>query len=146
MKKYLIISLLSLFFVFVSCNNDDDTPPTCGCDSKTINDVSVAEVDNLVATIGYRHNEEFYSAYDVEYNNHFMIVVRTSEPSNLIWIIVVCNEDFLNNEFDYLKEETYEGERPQIAFSGKLKKICYIPPSNASYSFDLVKLTSIEAL
>ncbi|HLV38115.1 hypothetical protein [Xanthomarina sp.] len=45
------------FLVLISsnCDKDGDTPPDCGCNSETLEEMSVLEEDNLVATIGYKN-------------------------------------------------------------------------------------------
>jgi len=77
-------------------------------------------------------------------NDHFWIGIS---PENCLYckdIMIVCNESFLNGQFDYLKNDI--NEPAQINFSGEIKKICKRVANIPEYSYYRVVLTSIEKL
>jgi len=141
MKKLFTLLMISLTLVLNSCDKDDDSPKDCGCNSETIEEITVLEEDNLVATISYKIQLD---TGDTHYNDKFWIGVSFENCPTCIDVMIVCNENFLNGEFDYLKTNT--DEFAQIHFSGNIKKICNRPPNVADYSYYRIVLTSIEKL
>jgi hypothetical protein len=140
MKKLFTLLMISLTFVLNSCNKDDDEPSDCGCNSETLEEIIVADEDNLNATISYLGSDPLYPYY----NDHFWIGLSYPDCVNCLDVMIVCNEGFLNGEFDYLKNDSHE--QAQIVFTGKIKKICNRPSSVADYSYYRIVLTSIEKL
>lgn len=142
MKKLLPFILIILIFANTSCNNDDDDEPSdCGCNSETIEEITVIDEDNLVATIGYKTQLDPSDDY---YVDHFWIGISPENCSYCKDIMIVCNESFLNGQFDYLKDDI--NERAPINFSGNIKKICKRLTNVADYSYYRIVLTSIEKL
>ncbi len=129
MKKQLPLIYLFLIFLFIGCNNED--MPTCGCDSKI--QTTIPESANLIGQISYKTQidplDDYYNnTFWIGYNNHRMII---------------CNEDFLNDEFDDLK---ISGETAEVQFSGYLKEVCKRKIDIAEVTYQRIILTSIQRL
>lgn len=131
-----IICCLAVTLFFNSCNKDD-TPPDCGCNSETSH--TITESDNLIGEMYYKTQSD--NPLDIYYNNLFKIIYTEENCSNCIHSMIVCNEDFMNNEFDYIKSS---GEIVEVKFSGHLKSVCDRRNNPADYTFNRIILTSIE--
>lgn len=104
-----LISLLLIIVVFFSSCSSDDTPPDCGCKSET--NYTITESDSLIGEMYYKSENSTY------YNNLYWIVFSEGGYSNSASHMIVCNEYFLNNEFDDIKNS---GETVEVKFSGDL--------------------------
>ena len=125
----LIISIL-----FSGCKKDDDNPPPdCGCYSET--NFTIPESNDLVAEMHFKSQDGTY------YNNLYWIVYTEEDCSNCASSMIVCNEDFLNNAFEDIKDS---GETVEVKFSGNLKSICDKRNNPAGYTLNRIILTSIE--
>ena len=133
---YTVICCLGFTILFNGCK-DDDTPPDCGCESETR--TTIPESVNLIGQIAYKTQ---INPQDDYYSNTFWIGYTEQNCSNCIHHMIVCNEDFLGNEFDDI---IVSGEVVEVKFSGNLKKICELPVAFlADETFENIKLTSIE--
>jgi len=131
---YLSITALTL----ISCKNNDDTPPDCGCGSETR--TTIPESANLVGRIVFKTQN--YST-DTYYNNHYWITYIEKTCSNCIHRMIICNEDILGNDFVDLLNLP-QGEYVEVNFSGFLKEICQKRFAPADVTFERIILTSIE--
>ncbi|GGG36091.1 hypothetical protein GCM10010976_04740 [Bizionia arctica] len=120
--------------LFISCDKNDDEPSDCGCNSET--NYTITETDSLIGKIYYRSQNSTY-------NNLYSIIYKEVQYSNSSTFMIVCNEDFLNNEFEDIKNS---GESVEVKFSGDLKSICEKPNGPADISYYRIILTSIERL
>jgi hypothetical protein len=127
----LIYLSIIIFILFSACEDEDDTPKDCGCSSET--NYTITETDSLIGEIYFRS-----STY---YSNLYSIVYKEEGYSNSSTHMIVCNEDFLNNEFEDIKNS---GGSVEVKFSGDLKSICEKPNGPADISYYRIILTSIE--
>lgn len=132
-----VLCYLGLTLFMNSCK-DDDTPPNCGCKSETR--TTIPESANLVGEMFYLKPT---ASGDDYYTNLFWIVYTEQNCSNCIHHMVVCNEDFLKDEFEDLKDLPND-ESIQVKFSGHLKEICEKRFAPGDYTYERITLTSIE--
>jgi hypothetical protein len=136
----------------MGCNSSDDEKLNCGCESETIDTVpsdffpEVPEEEQKSGLIFYKRAENVDNIFDDKhngrYNNHFWILRGVENCFNCKHHFIVCNEDFLGSEFDFLKNEN---DSIPVSFSGDLKFLCVEPfPTPADYSYSEIKLNSIE--
>lgn len=133
MKKLFNLLMISLALVLNSCDKDDDSPKDCGCNSET--NYAITESDSLIGEMYYKSQSGTY------YNNLYWIVFSEDDCSNCASHMIVCNEDFLNNEFEDIKNS---GEIVQVKFSGNLKSVCDKRNNPAGISTNRIILTTIE--
>ena len=129
-----IIFLSIIIFILISaCEDEDDTPKDCGCTSET--NYTIPESDSWIGEMYYSPQTSTY------YNNLYWIVFKEEESSNSAIHMIVCNEYFLNNEFEDIKNS---GETVEVKFSGNLKSVCDKTTGPADNSYNRIVLTSIE--
>ncbi len=129
---------LFLIFLFIGCNNDDETTADCGCDSVII--TTIPESSTLSAKMFYKHE----SPKDNYYINKFWIEYTPLNCGNCQHYFIICNENILANNYEDLKE-LKTGEKIDITFSGNIKLICELPNAwLADQTFERIVLTSIE--
>ncbi len=127
MKKIIIFTLLATLLFAVGCEKEK---AKCGCESETIREIHQYE------------GEIFYKDSDIDdyYNQHFWITIG---EGGFFTHFIICNESFLNDEFDDLKSTD---EPIDIKFSGYEKEVCNRPVNIANISYKKIELTSIEKL
>ena len=139
-KKKVVIILIYCFGITLlsnSCKSDNDDSLTCGCNSET--NYTITESENLIGEMFYKTQSD--NPLDTYYNNFFWIVYSEENCSNCIHHMIVCNESYLNNEFDYLKNS---GEVVEVKISGELKSVCDNRNNPADYTFNRIIITSLE--
>jgi hypothetical protein len=154
MKK--AFSILILILIVLSCKNDDDTssPVNCGCDSATLDTIpsnNFPEVPIEEQTTGYMFYkssediDDFYDYYVNEYyDNRFWIYQGVDGCDNCRRNFIVCNENILGTEYDYLKNSN---DSTQVRFNGNRKRLCEGPIIlPADYLYSEIELTLIEQL
>ena len=150
-NKMKAISILICFFIitlFNSCNNDD-SPPNCGCESETLGTIpnenltSVPIEEQTKGLLFYKTSEKIDGYLDEEQvNNHFWIFQGTEGCYNCQRHFIICNDEMVGVEFDYLKNTN---DSISVKFTGKLKLLCvepFIAPGDYYYSG--IKISSIE--
>lgn len=137
MKKLFTLLMISLTLVLNSCDKDDDSPKDCGCNSET--NYTITETDSLIGEMFYKKQTD--NPLDTYYNNLYWIKYTLDDCSNCINSMIVCNEEFLNNEFEDI---ITSGEIVEVIFSGELKSVCDKGNNPADYTFNRIILTSIE--
>ncbi len=146
--SFTVICCLGFTLLFNGCK-DNDTPPDCGCESETLATIPNEEIQEVPieeqksGLLYYKHPENIDEFLDDEqYNNRFWIFQGTEGCYNCQRHFIVCNESFLDTEYDYLK--TVYDSIP-IRFTGSLKLPCsepFIAPGD--YFYAEIKLNSIE--
>ena len=140
-----------LFFftilTFSSCNKDD-TQPNCGCESETFDTVpsenfpEVPIEEQKSGILFYKTSEKVDGFYDDDqYNNRFWIFQGTEGCYNCKRNFIICNENLLGTEYDYLKNNN---DSIEIKFTGDLKSLCVLRPILADYNYAEIVLTLIE--
>jgi hypothetical protein len=140
-----------LFFftilTFSSCNKDD-TQPNCGCESETLDTVpsenfpEVPIEEQKSGILFYKTSEKVDGFYDDDqYNNRFWIFQGTEGCYNCKRNFIICNENLLGTEYDYLKNNN---DSIEIKFTGDLKSLCVLRPILADYNYAEIVLTLIE--
>ncbi len=137
--------------LFMNSCKDDDTPPNCGCESETIDtvpsdyfpEVPVEEQTSGLLFYKRAENEDFFDdKHDGRYNDAFWIFKGIEGCGNCIRISIICNEELLGSEYDFLKTNN---DSIPIIFRGNLKFLCVEPfVAPADYDYSEIKLTSIE--
>ncbi len=148
MKNILLI--LYIFFAF-SCKEDAETPlepPTCGCNSPTKYTVpsqlfpEVPDEEQMSGFIIYK-DQNITDAYlrDENFDNRFWIL-----RNNYLHKFIVCNENNLTAEFNYLKQSNVQ-DTVAVSFTGNLKFMCTDPfIAHADFDYAEIELTSIEKI
>ena len=148
LKKPITYVLLFIILIFSSCKKDD-TPTDCGCNSETLRTIPNLEIQIPIeeqkrGLLFYKHLGDTDSFYDGdEYNNRFWIF-QNSPCNSCRSHLIICNEEILGMEYDYLKQNGIYDSIP-IQFSGNVKKTCkglIALPTN--YSYNEFILSSIE--
>lgn len=145
---FTIICYLSLSLFFNSCK-DDDTQPNCGCDSETLSTIPNDEVqvpieEQKSGLLFFKHPEKIDGFYDDEqYNNRFWIVQGTDGCYNCQRHFIICNENLLGTEYDYLKQQNVN-DSIKVKFTGKIKSLCILRAIPADYNYGEIVLTSLE--
>ncbi len=130
MKKFIFFSaIVLLIFATVGCDEEETSVTT----------------DQISGNgkIGYLNSKNLNGEFHKHYSNHFWITVGVG---GCYTHLIVCNEDFLDNKFDYLKSTE---ETVKIKFSGEIKELSETPPpprGPANVIYALIELTSIEKL
>lgn len=138
MKNKLPFIYLFLIFLFIGCNNDDETSSDCGCDSKTR--ISIPISSSLSGKMFYKIG----TPEDNYYINKFWIEYTQPDCGNCQHYLIICNENILVNNYDDLKD-LISGETIDITFSGNIKPICEWPNAwLADQTFERILLTSIK--
>ena len=142
-----ILCYLGLALFMNSCK-DDDTPPNCGCESETLDTVpseNFPEVpidEQKLGLLFFKKQENVDGFYDDEiYNNRFWIFKGTEGCYNCRRNYIICNENLLGTEFDYLKNNN---DSIEVKFTGELKGMCTLKAVPADLFYSEIKLTSIE--
>ncbi len=123
-KKVLFSAVALLIFVIVGCS--EKITADCGCESYAIDQISGN------GKIGYLDQKELKGEFHKHYSNHSWITVETGGGYTHL---IVCNEDFLDNKFDYLKSTE---KTVKVKFSTEIKELCKTPslpigPVNVAY-------------
>jgi len=145
MKNYLLLTIILL----ISSCKEDSNPP-CGCGGPTLNTVPsdiFKEVPFEVQKSGlmFFKDEDIIEQYvpDDQWEHKFWIL--QDGCTACVRAFIVCNEDILGNQFNFLKEENNNDSIP-IRFEGNLMTVCdenqFITPADILY-LEIV-LTSIE--
>jgi hypothetical protein len=151
-KALCLIYCLAIITITTGCNNSDDEKPNCGCESETIDIVpsdnfpEVPVEEQKSGLIFYKRAENVDNIFDDEhngkYNNNFWILRGVEGCYNCKHHFIVCNQDLLGSEFDFLKNIN---DSIPVSFSGDLKFLCVEPfAAPADYSYAEIKLNSIE--
>lgn len=123
MKKIL---LLFVCFLTLSCHKDEDTSPTCGCDSPTINTIT-----NTTGVLKKNSGNFKTNVLDTEYyiesiNGTFSSYYGICNTSKLNGIVIAENTAI------------------DIVFGGEIKLICNPPFTTGFVSHNNIKLTQIQ--
>jgi hypothetical protein len=147
LKKTISYLFFLTILIFSSCNKDD-TKPNCGCDSDTLGSVpsenfpEVPIEEQKSGILFYKTSEKVDGFYDDEqYNNRFWIFQGTEGCYNCKRNFIICNENLLGTEYDYLKNNN---DSIEIKFTGDLKSLCVLRPILADYNYAEIVLTLIE--
>ncbi|MDB4199488.1 hypothetical protein N9752_04070, partial [Polaribacter sp.] len=101
-----------LFFftilTFSSCNKEEN-PTDCGCNSSITTIVS-----ELEGTITYKEQTQSNNYY----TNKYWVTYTDSNCSNCVLHMIVCNDDFVNNNITNLLNTQ---EKASIKFTGELR-------------------------
>ena len=142
-----ILCYLGLTLFMNSCK-DDDAPPNCGCESETLDTVpsenfpEVPIEEQKSGLLFFKKQENVDRFYNDEiYNNRFWIFQGTEGCYNCGRNYVICNENLLGTEFDYLKNNN---DSIEVKFTGGLKGMCILKAVPADLFYSEIKLTSIE--
>lgn len=153
-KKNSLIKTITYLFLFTilifsSCSKDD-SPPNCGCESATLDTVpsenfpEVPVEEQKTGLLFYKTPNNIDGFYDDEqYNNRFWIFQGTEGCYNCRRHFIICNENLLGTDYDYLKNNN---DSIEIKFTGNLKSLCILKPIPADYNYSEIKLNSIEQL
>ncbi len=152
MKNKLPLIYLFLIVLFIGCDNDDEDSADCGCKSETLDTVpsenfpEVPFEEQKSGLIFYKRSENIDYIFDDEhnglYNNRFWIFQGTDGCHNCRRHFIICNENILGTEYDYLKNSN---DSIPISFTGELKYLCIDPfIAPADYFYSEIKLNSIE--
>lgn len=134
-----MICFLGVVFLFSSCSDDDKTSE-CGCNSETKsnipNDETQAPIEDQIKGLLYYKTPENTDQFlnDPKFNNQFWIFQGIDGCVNCQRHFIICNEDFLGNEFDFLKNNN---DSIPVRFTGELKYLCtepFIAPADYFYS------------
>jgi len=149
-----LIKVLTFIFYFgiiifcVSCKDDDDVLPECGCESPTFSSIPNEKLGVPIEeqTTGYLYfkRPEIMDRYlnDPQFNNQFWIFQGTRGCYNCQRHLIICNENVLTDELNNLRNNT---DSIRVVFSGDLKRSCtepFIAP--ADYFYATIKLNTIE--
>ena len=124
---FTVISCLGFTLLFNGCK-DDNAPPDCGCESETLatvpnNDLQVPIEEQKSGLLFYKRLEnvdDFYDYFvDGYYDNRFWIFQGTEGCYNCKRIFIVCNEDLLGTDYDYLKNNN---DSIEVRFTGNMKR------------------------
>jgi hypothetical protein len=140
-----LILLVSLFAV--SCGSEE-SPLDCGCNSPTVNTIPNEKLDNIpievqkMGVIFFKDDKTLDRFVpDERWDNRFWISQFDGYRT-----LIICNEDFLSNEFDFLKEKNIR-DSIKVSFSGNLKSGCSEPFATPTmYSYYEIELISIEKM
>tara|TARA_R110002049_G_scaffold272563_2_gene450137 strand:+ start:11900 stop:12358 length:459 start_codon:yes stop_codon:yes gene_type:complete len=142
--SYFVITL-SIY----SCKNDD-SPPNCGCDSATLSTIPNKEIlevpleEQKSGLLFYKTSEKVDGFYDEEqYNNRFWIVQEKQPCLSCQRNFIVCNENLLGKEYDYLKQQNVN-DSIEVKFTGKLKSLCIPKILLVTQDYKEIVLTSIQ--
>lgn len=143
------MSFLFFFTILIlnSCKKDD-IQPNCGCDSETIFTIPNEELQIPIAEqksgfLFYKHPDDIDNFYNNdEYKSRFWIFRKTSGCNICETYFIICNEEVLGTDYDYLKQENIHDSIP-IQFSGNLKQLCHLRATPVGYSYSEIVLTEI---
>ncbi len=132
--------------LFMNSCNDADTPTNCGCESETLSTIpngdrygpSIEEQKSGLLFFKRPENIDMYDRYfKGYYDNRFWI------SGGKVGIAIICNENTLGTEYDYLKNSN---DSIPICFTGNTKRLCKGPliVLNVYLPYSEIKLTSIE--
>lgn len=150
MKKITIF--LALLTTFSCHDKDDDTPPNCGCTSKTIDTVpsdyfpEVPIEEQTSGLLFYKTSENKDTFYDFfvngYYDDRFWIFQGIEGCGNCRRHYIICNEELLGSEYDFLKMIS---DSIKVSFTGNTKRLCEGPIIlPADYLYSEITLNSIE--
>ncbi len=147
--QVVLLCFLMIAVCLQSCKNYDDNPNyDCGCNSETLDTVpseNFPEVPDEEQTLGvmfYKTSDKIDGNYDYEeYNNRFWIFRGVEGCHNCQHHFIVCNEELLGAEFNYLKNIN---DSIEVVFKGDLKSLCTLRAIPADYNYSEISLTSIE--
>ena len=135
--------------IFNSCKDDNNNLDyDCGCNSETLDTVpsdNISEVPDEEQSSGllfYKTSEKIDGFYDDEqYNNRFWVFRGVEGCHNCQHHFIICNEEMIGAEFDYLKNTN---DSTEVLFTGDLKTLCTLRPVLGDYFYAEINLTSIE--
>jgi hypothetical protein len=145
MKKFILI--FTMLFFITDCKNDDATSD-CGCNSETLttipnDEIQIPKEEQKKGLLFYKHSEDSDRFFDDdEYKRRFWIFQKTSECNICKTYFIICNEELLKIEYDYLKEQNVHDSIP-IQFSGNVKQLCYIKATPVTHRYGEIVLTEI---
>jgi hypothetical protein len=150
-RKTMSYLIFITILIFISCKNDDDNDKqqNCGCDSETIftipnEELQVPIEEQKSGLLFYKHPEDIDNFYNNdEYKNRFWIFRKTSGCNICETYFIICNEELLGTDYDYLKQENIQDSIP-IQFSGNLKQLCHLKATPVAYSYSEIVLTEIS--
>lgn len=121
--------------LFSGCENDNNTPPNCGCESSIA--FTILESD---AQQGFLYKNTDNSNENIPFHNYG---IYFSEPNcaNCVHTFFVCNPEFLNS-----LGEIPEYPGIEVSFAGQAKEVCQGIWAPADYTYNYLILTSIERL
>ncbi len=142
------ISFIMIFFT-ISCKNDDDIGRKCSCEAETTYTIPNKEFEEVYGIppeeqmsgfLFYKHPEvvDGFADHVEEFKNKFWIFQGTKGCWNCRRNFIVCNEDLIGEQYDYLKQQGVYDSIP-IQFSGdvKIDDECvepFIAPADINYA------------
>lgn len=149
--------MISLGILGISACTKEEESKNCGCDSETayiipneeFEDVyGIPPEEQMAGELFYKHNEvvDGFADHVEEFENKFWIFQGTKGCGNCERKFIVCNENLVGEEFQYLKNEGEYDSIP-VQFSGEVKPYdeCiapFIAPADIYYA--TIKLNSIS--
>lgn len=144
-----LICFSGIILFLNSCNNDNSTIPDCGCESETIltvpsEEIAIPSEEQIRGFLFFKHPDDSDRFYDEdEYKNRFWIFRETMGCSMCETYFIVCNEDAIGAEYDYLKQQDVQ-DSVEVEFSGNIKQICNIKATPVIYAHGEIVLNSIK--
>lgn len=143
-----MLCFLGLIFFFNSCHDNDDTKPSCGCESETKS--TIPESAKLTGKLFFKND----SRGNNYYNRKYWIVFIPNNCGNCVHNLIICNDGFLNSisnipalqVSDILASPNELDGAIDVEFSGHLKSICNPIFAPADYTYENIILTSIKQL
>lgn len=146
-KKIMSYVFFFTILIFSSCNKDQ-AQPNCGCESVTLSTIPNEDIQEVpieeqkIGLLFFKRPENLDGFYDEEeYNNRFWVFQGTEGCYNCKRNFIVCNEDLLGTEYDYIKNSN---DSIEVKFTGNLKSPCGLKILPADYFYAEISLTSIE--
>jgi hypothetical protein len=145
--------VILIAFIGCLCQCTDDTPPTCGCESETLYPIPHQEFEDVYGIpleeqmqgkLFYKHPEVIDGFYDYEeYNNMFWILQDQRGCGNCRRVFMVCNEELVGQEFQYLKQQGVYDSIP-VQFSGDVKLTCIVRYLPADMVYGRIELNTLK--
>ncbi|CAA0209597.1 hypothetical protein V2647_12880 [Tenacibaculum maritimum] len=132
--------------LFNSCNNDN-SPPSCGCEYETQR--TIPESANLVGKLFYKNNSNGNNFN----NQQYWIVYVEQNCENCVHNLIICNNEILSsipniptltNINDIIGNINELESAIDVKFSGDLKIVCNPIFAPGDYTYNNIKLASIE--
>jgi len=144
-----IICYLGIALLFYSCNKTNHITDDCGCNSETLStvpndNIQVPIEEQKSGLLFFKHPENIDGFYDDEqYNNRFWIVQEGIPCRSCHRVLIVCNENLLGTEYNYLKQQGIN-DSIRIKFIGNVKRLCIPAFLPTAYDYKEIVLSSIE--
>ena len=152
--RYITLTLI-ITFTSISCSgiNEEEAQPASGCEFETKNTIPNKTLENVpieeekIAVVFFK-DDDIQDPFvpEEEFNNRFWIFQGTERCYNCQRKFIVCNENLLDGEFDFLKLEN-NSDSVAVKFTGDLKDECAEPrivPGDFFYAE--IVLMSIEKI